>query len=420
MTEFCTADFKAECHIKDVIQGKKMSISREIKGYIGNSSFIRKMFEEGNSLKKIHGSGSVYDFTIGNPYLKPPSSFKKSIINALEKDEPGFHSYMANAGYDFARAAVAGRVSAEQKTEVKAENIIMTCGAGGALNVVLRSILNRGDNVITSIPYFVEYKFYVANYGGEIRFVPSKEDFDLDIDEIEKAVDSKTAAVLINSPNNPSGMVYPEKTIKILGEMLKRKSMETGQTIYLLCDEPYRKIVFDGIEVPPVFPYYENTLIVTSCSKDLSIPGERIGWITVNSSADEIGELTEALVMCNRILGFVNAPALMQRAVAEVINDTADMGEYQRKKDALCSGLRKIGYDFVEPKGTFYLFVKAPGGDDLVFIDLLKKELVLAVPGSGFGMPGYFRLAFCVADNVISGSMKGFEKAYLEALKKSE
>ena len=392
-----------------------MSISGEIKSYIGNSSFIRKMFEEGNNLKKIHGSDRVFDFTIGNPDLRPPASFKKAIINSLDKDEPGFHSYMANAGYDFAREAVAGRVSGEQETDVKGANIIMTCGAGGALNVVLRSILDRGDKVITSIPYFVEYKFYVSNYGGEIQFVPSKNDFDLDIDEIEKAVDSKTKAVLINSPNNPSGMVYPEKTIKALGEMLKRKSRENGKTIYILCDEPYRKIVFDGIKVPPVFPYYENTLIVTSCSKDLSIPGERIGWVAVNPAADEIGELTEALVMCNRILGFVNAPALMQRAVAEVINDTADMGVYQKKKDILCSGLRKIGYDFVEPKGTFYLFVKAPGEDDLEFIDVLKKELVLAVPGSGFGMPGYFRLAFCVPDDVIVRSMEGFKKAFLKA-----
>ena len=391
-----------------------MSISKEIKGFMGNSSFIRKMFEEGNSLKKIHGSEKVFDFTIGNPDLKPPETFKKAILNALENDESGSHSYMGNAGYDFARKAVAGRVSKEQEADVKADNIIMTCGAGGALNVILRSIINRSDNIIAPIPYFVEYKFYVSNFGGEIQFVPSKENFDLDIDEIEKAVNSKTAAVLINSPNNPSGMIYPEETIKALGEMLRRKSRETGRSIYLLCDEPYRKIAFDGIKVPPVFPNYENTLIATSCSKDLSIPGERIGWIAVNPAADEIGELTGALIMCNRILGFVNAPALMQRAVAEVINDTADMGEYQRKKDLLCSGLKKIGYKFVEPKGTFYLFVQAPGGDDLEFIDILKNELVLAVPGSGFGMPGYFRLAFCVSDEVIGRSMKGFEKAFLK------
>jgi len=392
-----------------------MSISKEIKEYLGKSSFIRKMFEEGNNLRKIHGKDNVFDFTIGNPDLKPPESFKKAIIDALKNDERGFHSYMPNAGYDFAREAVARRVALEQKADVTDKNIIMTCGAGGALNVILRSILNRGDNVIVSIPYFVEYKFYVSNFGGKTKFVPSKENFDLDIDKIEEAIDETTAAVLINSPNNPSGMIYPESTIKALGEMLRRKGEKIGRTVYLLCDEPYRKIAYDGIIVPPVFPYYENALIATSCSKDLSIPGERIGWIAINSSADDYEELFSALVMCNRILGFVNAPALMQRAIAKVINDTADMNEYQRKKDILCAGLKKIGYDFVEPKGTFYLFIKAPGGDDMRFVDMLKERLVLAVPGSGFGMPGYFRLSFCVADDVIRGSMESFEKAFQTA-----
>ncbi len=390
----------------------EMSISKEIKGFMGNASFIRKMFEEGNNLKKIHGKENVYDFTIGNPDLKPPASFKKAVIKALEKDEPGFHSYMPNAGYDFVRDAVAGRVSEEQKSDVKGKNIIMTCGAGGALNVILRSILNSGDNVIVPVPYFVEYRFYISNFGGVTRFVPTKDDFDLDIDEIEKAVDSSTAAVLINSPNNPSGMIYPESTIKALGKLLERKSRETGRSLYLLCDEPYRKIAYDGITVPPVFPCYRNTMIATSCSKDLSIPGERIGWIAVNPEADDFEELSGALVMCNRILGFVNAPALMQRAVAEVIYDTADINEYQRKKDILCTGLGKIGYEFTEPRGTFYLFVKAPGGDDTKFIDILKNELVLAVPGKGFGMPGYFRISFCVSDSVIEKSMQGFERAF--------
>ena len=389
-----------------------MAISNEIKKYLGGSSFIRKMFEEGNILKNIHGASNVFDFTIGNPDLKPPESFKKAIMKTLENDEAGLHSYMSNAGYDFTRKAVAARVSDEQNAAVAEGNIVMTCGAGGALNVILRSILNRGDKVITPIPYFVEYKFYTANYGGETVFVPAGDDFDLDITEIEKVIDASTAAVLINSPNNPTGMIYPESTIKALGEMLAKKSREIGRTIYLICDEPYRKIAYDGITVPPVFPYYANTVIATSCSKDLSIPGERIGWISVNPKADDYDSLYGALVLCNRILGFVNAPALMQRAVAEVINDTADINEYQRKKNILCDGLRKIGYEFIEPKGTFYLFVKAPGGDDSVFIDTLKKELVLAVPGSGFGMPGYFRISFCVSDDVINRSMEGFEKAF--------
>ena len=392
-----------------------MSIAREIKEYMGSSSFIRKMFEEGNLLKGIHGVSNVFDFTIGNPDLEPPGTFKDAIINTLESGEKGLHAYMPNAGYDFTRKAVAGRTSFEQNTEVAEDNIVMTCGAGAALNVILRSILNRGDKVITPIPYFVEYKFYTSNYGGETLFVPSGEDFNLDLDEIEKAIDESTAAILINSPNNPTGMIYPEKSIKALGEILRKKSRETGRTIYLICDEPYRKIAYDGKKVPPVFPYYENTLIATSCSKDLSIPGERIGWIAVNPLAEDFKDLYGALVLCNRILGFVNAPALMQRAVAAIINDTADISEYQRKKDILCNGLKKIGYEFIDPRGTFYLFPKAPGGDDIEFIETLKKELILAVPGSGFGMPGYFRISFCVSDDVINRSLEGFERAFKQS-----
>lgn len=389
-----------------------MSISREIKEYLGNASSIRQMFEEGARLKGLYGQDKVFDFTIGNPDLKPPESFNKSLLRLVEQSGRGFHSYMPNVGYDFVREAVAGRVAKEQKTAVSGDNIVMTCGAGGALNVIFRSILNRGDTVISPIPYFVEYKYYTANYGGETLFVPSKSDFDLDLLEIEKAIDERTAAVLINSPNNPTGMVYPESTLRELGLLLRRKSRETGRTIYLICDEPYRKIAYDGLEVPPVFGLYENTLIATSCSKDLSIPGERIGWIAINPAIDQFDDLFNALLMCTRILGFVNAPALMQRAVAEAINDTADMGEYQRKRDMLCRALRAIGYDFSDPKGTFYLFVKAPGGDDQLFTEYLKKQLVLVVPGSGFGMPGYFRISFCVSDEKISKSITGFEKAF--------
>ncbi len=389
-----------------------MAVSREIKEYLGSSSFIRKMFEEGNTLRRKYGKDSVFDFTIGNPDLEPPASFKKAVIDIISSDEAGLHSYMSNAGYDFVRDAVSVRVSEEQKTAVSGKSILMTGGAGGALNVILRSILNPGDTVIASIPYFVEYKFYVANYGGKIRFVRTSEDFDLDIDEIEKAIDSTTAAVLINSPNNPSGMIYPEETIKKLGDLLREKSRETGRTVYLISDEPYRKIAFDGFEVPPVFPHYENTLVATSCSKDLSIPGERIGWISVNPSSDDYDELFGALVICNRILGYVNAPALMQRAVARVLFDTADMGEYQRKKDLLCGGLRKSGYSFLEPRGTFYVFVKVPCEDDSLFMEALKEEMILAVPGGGFGMDGYFRLAFCTDDKTIIRSMAGFERVF--------
>jgi aspartate aminotransferase len=387
-----------------------MAISKQIKEYMASSSFIRKMFEEGRLLKEQHGADRVFDFTIGNPSLEPPPAFTESIIKVAREKIPGKHSYMPNGGYPYVRARVAERVSLEQKSSLGEEHILMTCGAGGALNVALKTIINPGDTVLAMIPYFVEYKFYVSNHGGEIRFVPTKKDFHLDLTAIEKAVDSSTAAVIINSPNNPSGVVYPQKDIAALGELLDKKSRETGRVIYLLSDEPYRKIVFDGLEVPPVFPSYRNSIIATSCSKDLSIPGERIGWLAIHPEAEYLQDLINGMTFCNRTLGFVNAPALMQRILAEVIDESADMEAYQRKKDLLCGGLADSGYAFVEPQGTFYLFAQAPGGDDMAFINALKEELILAVPGSGFGMPGYFRLAFCVPDKRISDSMAAFDR----------
>ncbi len=388
-----------------------MAISLEIKEMMANTSFIRTMFEEGRIMKEKYGENSVCDFTIGNPSLEPPKSFSNAVTEIINRNIPGKHGYMPSLGFPHVRDKIATRVSSEQEADITGEHIVMTCGAGGGLNIILRAILNRGDNVITSIPYFVEYKSYVSNYGADINLVNSKANFDLDLNQIEKAINSKTAAIIINSPNNPSGMVYSAETIQALGNLLKRKSLEIGKTIFLISDEPYRKIVFDGVVVPPIHPYYQNSLVVTSCSKDLSIPGERIGWVSVNPEAEDLDDLMNAMGLCKRILGFVNAPALMQRVIGEIINEEADLSVYQTKKDRLCRALKDMGYKFQEPKGTFYLLPQAPGGDDLEFVRVLKEQNILVVPGRGFGVEGYFRIAFCVDDTVIERSLLGFETA---------
>lgn len=378
---------------------------------INQSSFIRQMFEEGRVLKEKYGEENICDFTIGNPNIEPPKSFSKAIKKIVNQKIPGKHGYMPNTGYEYVKKKVANRVTREQEIHIPGKNIVMTCGAGGGLNIILRTILNPGDNVIAPIPYFVEYKNYVTNYGAEINLVNSKINFDLDLKAIEWAINDKTAAIIINSPNNPSGFIYSEEKIRSLGELLRRKSKEVGRTIYLISDEPYRKIAFDGIKVPPIHPFYKNSFVVTSCSKDLSIPGERIGWISINPVIDDLEDTIAAMGLCKRILGFVNAPALMQRVIAEIIDEEADLDLYQRKKDKLCSMLKSLGYKFIEPKGTFYLMPKAPGGDDLKFVQRLKENNILAVPGRGFGLKGYFRLAFCVDDSVIEKSYEGFKKA---------
>jgi aspartate aminotransferase len=388
-----------------------MPVAKNIKDTMANASFIRKMFELGAQLKKQHGEKNVCDFTLGNPDLEPPAAFQKALVDIVNEKIPGKHGYMANAGFAETRRSVAGYVSKEQGVEISQNNVIMTCGAGGGLNVVLKSILNPGDVILVNVPYFVEYNFYIRNHGGEMALVKTKDDFDLDVAAIEKAIDKKTAGVLINSPNNPTGKVYPEKTIRELGEMLVRKSAEMGRAIYLVSDEPYRKIVYDGMSVPSLFANYTNSIIVNSYSKDLSIPGERLGYIAVHPGAEDVQNLLDGMILCNRILGFVNAPALMQRVVQKIQGTSVDAGRYQRRRDLLCSRLAKMGYQFITPGGTFYLFPKAPGGNDMKFVETLQEKLVLTVPGTGFGAPGYFRIVFCVAEETIERAMPGFEYA---------
>jgi aspartate aminotransferase len=388
-----------------------VAVAARIREMMEGSSWVRRMFEAGIELRAKHGADRVCDFSIGNPDLEPPAEFHRVMHELIDDPSPRSHGYMPNAGYPAVRDRVARWIGDEQGVKVDGGSVIMTCGAGGALNVALKTILNPGDEVIAARPCFMEYRFYAQNHGGELRLVGCAEDFDLDLEAIRAALSARTAAVLINSPNNPSGRVYPESTIRALGELLERESRRLGRTIYLLSDEPYRRIVFDGTQVPSIFAAYRNSMIASSYSKDLSVPGERIGWLAVHPAADAHEDLVNGAVLCNRVLGFVNAPALLQRAVARLQDACVDPDTYRRKRDRLCEALSSFGYELRRPQGTFYLFPRAPGGNDLDFVSLLQEELILTVPGRGFGLEGYFRIAFCVDDAVIERSLPGFRKA---------
>jgi len=387
-----------------------MSIAAKIQAVLEKASWIRKMFEEGAQLKATYGADKVFDFSLGNPNLEPPARFKETLIQVAGASGTGHHSYMPNIGYASVRQAVAEFVSTEQGTPVTANEVIMTCGAAGALNVMLKAILDPGDEVITPAPYFVEYGFYVDNHGGVLKTVPTKSDFTLDLGAIEGAITAKTKAVLINSPNNPSGQIYAEESLAQLGSLLEKQGRRFKRTIYLISDEPYRKIAFDGIRVPALFTCYPESMIATSYSKDLSIPGERIGFLAVNPQSTYKEDLLAGMALANRTLGYVNAPALMQRAIESLQGVSVDIGAYQAKRDLLCHGLSECGYEFIRPKGAFYLFPKSPAPDDVAFVRALQEELILTVPGRGFGCPGFFRIAFCVDDDTIKKAMPGFKR----------
>jgi aspartate aminotransferase len=388
-----------------------MTISKKIENIIAGASFIRKMFEEGAQLKAQYGAENVYDFSLGNPNLPPPEKFNELLRDTVDSCGLGDHCYMPNTGYPMVCGSVAEYLANEQQAPVTDKEILMTCGASGALNVALKTILDPGDEVLTPAPCFVEYKFYADNHGGVLKTVRSKADFQLDLDAMAAAITAKTKAVLINSPNNPTGQVYPEEDLLALGALLEKKSKDGKRTIYLISDEPYRKIVYDGVKVPSIFTSYKDSIIGTSYSKDISIPGERIGFIAINPAAAYKKELIAGMTVANRILGFVNAPALMQRVVACMQGMSVAISEYARKREILCDGLAAFGYEFIKPSGTFYLFPRSPIPDDVEFTNALKEERVLVVPGSGFDGPGHFRIAFCVDDEVIKNSMPGFERA---------
>jgi aspartate aminotransferase len=387
-----------------------MTIAKKIEAIIEKSSWIRKMFEEGARLKAQHGAENVFDFSLGNPNVPPPDKFSKVLKETVDSDGPRDHCYMPNTGYPQVCQSIADYLSEEQQVEVSQKDVIMTVGAAGALNVTLKAILDPGDEVLTPVPCFVEYGFYADNHGGVLKTVPTHADFTLNIDAIAEAINAKTKALLINSPNNPTGQVYSAESMAALGSVLKDKSAQFNRTVYLISDEPYRKIVFDGAEVPSIFTSYSESMIATSYSKDLSLPGERIGFVAVNPSVAHRQDLLNGMALTNRILGFVNAPALMQRVIACLQGTSVDVTEYKRKRDILCDGLADAGYEFVKPPGTFYLFPKSPIADDVEFVRALQEELILTVPGSGFHGPGHFRIAFCVDDDTIINAMPGFKR----------
>lgn len=374
------------------------------------SSWIRKMFEEGEERKARFGKENVFDFSLGNPNLEPPSRFKEVIRELAADSTPGLHAYMPNAGFVETRQAVADYLTRTTGPAFSAQDIIMTVGAGGGLNVVLKTLTDPGDEVIIPKPYFVEYDFYLDNHQAAGQIIDTHKDFSLDMDAVEKSITDRTKAVLINSPNNPTGRVYPKKDLENLASLLSLYSNRFGKTIYLISDEPYRKIVYDNQEVPSVFDVYAESIVVTSFSKDLSIPGERIGYVAMHPEMNEKQLVTGGMVLCNRILGYVNAPAFIQRAISYLLDDTVQVTAYQEKRDLLCEGLADCGYHFEKPEGAFYLFPKTPIEDDVAFVRALQEENILTVPGSGFGGPGHFRIAYCVSKNMIEKALPGFRK----------
>ncbi|ABQ27511.1 pyridoxal phosphate-dependent aminotransferase [Geotalea uraniireducens] len=383
-----------------------MAIATKIQGYIEGASWIRKMFEEGERLRKIHGADKVFDFTIGNPDIEPPQEFYDELRSLAERPLPGMHRYMSNAGYEETRSAVAEVIAEASGQPVTAAEVVMTCGASGALNVVLKAILNPGEEVIILTPHFVEYKFYIDNHGGVPRDVwTDRNTFQLDLAAIEAAINDKTRAIIINTPHNPTGVIYHADSLKKLGDLVQRKERELERQIFVISDEPYARIAYDGRHVPNIFTFVDNSVIVTSHSKDLALPGERIGYLAANPRMTHVELFMEGAVFCNRTLGFVNAPALMQRMVAKLQRSSVDIGAYQKKRDLLYDNLTAMGFRMVKPDGAFYLFPQSPLADDVEFVRTAQKHNILLVPGAGFGAPGFFRIAYCVDEAMIERSL---------------
>ena len=387
-----------------------MAISNKVRGFMEKGSWIRKMFEEGISLKQQYGEENVFDLSLGNPVMNPPEQFYEELKKISENPINGMHRYMPNAGLTETRTAVANGLSNETGLSFTANEIVMTCGAGGALNVVMKTLLDPGEEFVIFAPFFVEYNFYADNHGGSCKIVPPDENFLPDMEVFRSSINTNTRGVLINSPNNPSGIVYGDKTLSEMCEIIKEKEVEFGTEIYLVSDEPYRKIIFDNLEYTHIFNYHNRSIVATSHSKDLALPGERIGYIAVNPDCSDIEELVDGLVFCNRTLGFVNAPALIQHLIAHLQDTTIDVRIYEKKRDYLYKELTNMGYSLIKPQGAFYMFPKSPIEDDVQFTEELKENRVLVVPGRGFGLPGYFRISYCMEDATIEGSLEGLEK----------
>jgi len=393
-----------------------MAISKKINSFMTKASWIRKMFEEGIRMKQEVGADKVFDFSLGNPIMEPPEPCQQSLCELTRSPPAGLHRYMSNAGHPEVRARVAEYIAADTGAALQAEDVIMSCGAGGALNVALKSLLDPGDQVVVVAPFFPEYRFYTDNHGGELVVAESAGDFDLDLEELDRVINPRTKALILNSPNNPTGRMYSAERLKELGDLLNRKEKEADQTITILSDDPYRKIVFDGAKAPPIFDAHPNTILITSHSKDLGLAGERIGFAAIGPGHRDRQPLRDALTFTNRTLGFVNAPSLFQHVVAQNQSVSVPVQEYQQLRDMFCDGLDRAGLDYIRPQGAFYLFPKTPGEDDLAFVRTLQKHYILAVPGSGFGRGGHIRLSFCVTKKEIEGALPGIKKAVEESL----
>jgi len=393
-----------------------MPVAENVKKSLASSSMIRKMFEEGIQLKKLHGKDNVFDFSLGNPDIEPPASFHDVFVKLANEDAKGSHGYMPNAGYPNVREALAKKISAEQGVDIDGSCVIMTSGAAGGLNTVFKAVCNPADEVIVTRPFFMEYRAYAANNQVKLTEIDAKENFDPDLKTVENALSGKTAAVLINSPNNPTGKVYSAAVIDGLSAVLAEHGKKTGRFPYLISDEPYREIAYN-VEVPPVLCRYSESVVVSSYSKNLSLSGERIGYIAVNPAIQSKDELMNAFIYCARVLGFVNAPALMQRIVAQLTQEKVDVSVYAARRDAFMKVLDNAGIQYIVPQGAFYLFCKVPprrngtAGNDSEFTEHLKKYLILGVNGGSFGTCGWLRFAYCTDENIIKKSEQAFKKA---------
>ncbi len=387
-------------------------ISNKMKSLVSNNSTIRAMFEEGKKLSEIYGEKNVFDYSIGNPNVEPPESIKKVITEILNEETPNLvHGYMNNSGYEDVRDAISTFLNKKNDLNLSRNNIIMTCGAAGGLNIILKSILNPDDEVITFSPYFGEYNNYAQNFDGKLVISPTDtETFEPDLKALSEVITAKTKALIINNPNNPTGVVYSKEVIQSLANLLNEKQKELNTTIYLISDEPYREIVYDDIQVPCLLKYYDNTFIGYSYSKSLSLPGERIGYVVINTLMDNFEEMASALNIANRILGFVNAPSLFQRVIAKSLDAEVDVSIYKKNRDLLYNHLIFLGFTCVKPQGAFYLFPKSPIEDDKKFCEDAKQFNLLLVPGSAFGCPGHVRLSYCISYEKIKDSLQAFDK----------
>ena len=391
-------------------------ISEKMKPYVKNNSAIRMMFEEGNRLRAKYGADKVFDFSLGNPSVPAPDSVREAIIELVNTTDPTvLHGYMSNAGFEDVRQTIAESLNRRFDTKFSAKNLIMTVGVASGLNVILKTILNPGEEVIVFAPYFLEYGAYVRNYDGVlVEISPDTTTFQPNLAEFEQKITPKTRAVIVNTPHNPTGVVYSEETIKKLSAILEAKQKEFGTVIYLISDEPYRELAYDGVEVPYLTKYYNNTVVGYSYSKSLSLPGERIGYLVIPDEADGSEELISAATIANRTLGCVNAPSLIQKVVAKCVDAKTDLAAYDKNRQSLYNGLKECGFECIKPQGAFYLFVKSPVEDEKAFCEAGKKYNILMVPGSSFACPGYVRLAYCVSYETIVNSLPEFKKLAAE------